>query len=69
MLKLLAIPFGVAGLPGLGLLRRLITMGLCAGSFWGGLQVERLLNPKMCLEPDGHYSQDACQKDINHERD
>ena len=63
MLKLLAIPFGVASLPGLGLLRRLITMGLCGLSFWGGLSLERLMSPPMCQEPDGHYSTQTCAKE------
>ncbi|WP_124088435.1 hypothetical protein [Pseudogemmobacter humi] len=59
-MKLLAIPFGVAGLPGLGLVRRLITLALCAGSFWAGMQVERATAP-------GGAICEGCDKGAVHE--
>ena len=37
---------GAAMLPGLGLVRRAVTLGLCTASFWAGVQVERARHPQ-----------------------
>ena len=37
-------------IPGLGLLRRTITLVLCAGAFWAGMRAERLLYANQMLD-------------------
>jgi hypothetical protein len=43
-------------IPGLGLLRRAITLTLCAGSFWAGMQFVRLGQADACLDAGGVMS-------------
>jgi len=43
-------------IPGLGLFRRTITLALCAGSFWVGLQVARMGQADACLDAGGSWN-------------
>ncbi|MEL6645622.1 MAG: hypothetical protein AAFQ79_16950 [Pseudomonadota bacterium] len=38
---------------GLGMLRRWVTIGLCAGAFWAGAEVQHLRLVDRCLEAGG----------------
>lgn len=40
-------------IPGLGLVRRTITLALCAGSFWAGVQFARLGDVSACTDAGG----------------
>ncbi|WP_435256463.1 hypothetical protein ACSBLW_09890 [Thioclava sp. FR2] len=49
-------------LPGFGLLRRGVTIGLCATAFWAGMQFERAIAPDRCLDSGGRYTVAGCEK-------
>ncbi|MDP3262621.1 MAG: hypothetical protein Q8M59_06605 [Tabrizicola sp.] len=40
-------------IPGLGLVRRTVTLALCAGSFWAGIQFARLGDASACTNAGG----------------
>jgi hypothetical protein len=41
------------GVPGLGTMRRLMTLALCGAAFWGGAEVQRALMIDRCLDAGG----------------
>ncbi len=40
-------------IPGLGLLRRTITLALCSGAFWAGMQVKEMSLASACRTANG----------------
>jgi hypothetical protein len=46
-------------IPGLGLLRRAVTLALCGAAFWAGMQAERLLFANrvidLCMDDTSGY--------------
>jgi hypothetical protein len=40
-------------IPGLGLLRRTITLALCSSAFWAGMQVKEMSMISACRAADG----------------
>ena len=43
-------------IPGLGFIRRTITLALCAGSFWAGTQFGRVGQIDACLGAGGSWN-------------
>jgi hypothetical protein len=43
-------------IPGLGLFRRAITLALCAGAFWAGMQFVRMGQVDACLDAGGSWN-------------
>lgn len=43
-------------IPGLGFIRRTVTLVLCAGSFWAGLQYARSIQVDACLDGGGSWN-------------
>ncbi len=43
-------------IPGLGLFRRTVTLGLCAASFWGGMQFAQAGQPGACRSAGGAWN-------------
>lgn len=41
------------GVPGRGMLRRMVTLVLCGAAFWGGSEVQRALMIDRCLDAGG----------------
>lgn len=62
MFKILAVPFGAALVPGLGFVRRGVTLGLCAAAFWAGMRFERAIAPDRCLDQGGRVTIAGCEK-------
>ena len=46
-------PLPLIGFLGLGLIRRWVTVALCAAAFWGGTEVHRALMVDRCLDAGG----------------
>lgn len=42
-------------IPGLGLIRRAITLVLCAGSFWAGMELVRSGQADACVDAGGAW--------------
>ncbi|MGL4235340.1 hypothetical protein [Tabrizicola sp.] len=43
-------------IPGLGLLRRALTLALCGAAFWAGLQFAQMNQVDACLDAGGRWS-------------
>jgi hypothetical protein len=43
-------------IPGLGMVRRAITLGLCAASFWGGVQFAEWSQSGVCRNDGGRWN-------------
>ncbi|WP_168219725.1 hypothetical protein [Pseudotabrizicola formosa] len=42
-------------IPGLGLVRRSITLALCGAAFWAGMNVSRIQSQTACLDAGGSF--------------
>ncbi|MCU0898889.1 MAG: hypothetical protein MUC82_00165 [Cypionkella sp.] len=50
-------------IPGLGLLRRSITLALCGAAFWAGVNFSRMQQAEACLDAGGSLgAQGICTK-------
>ncbi len=43
-------------IPGLGLVRRAVTLALCAGAFGAGMQFAQLMQADKCLDHGGRWN-------------
>jgi hypothetical protein len=43
-------------IPGLGMVRRAITLGLCGASFWGGVQFAQWSQSGVCRNDGGRWN-------------